>query len=139
MYINYIELKNIDIRAITKKSNDININDLTITEYGDIEIEASVELMGYDGEEEWNITSTIILLKCSYWAQVGIINENNQGEDDYIANNTIGEIELDTIKVKEIDEDIISDYYNDLESTARADMMDAQEEYYRHEILYFKE
>lgn len=132
MYINYIELDGIDIESITKKSSDIDINDLTITEFGDIEIEASVELRVYDEEKDWNIATTTILLKCSYWAQVKIINQNDEGENNYMIDEKINEIEIDTIKVKEIDGSVINEYYNDLKSAAYADMMEAQEDYYRH-------
>lgn len=132
MYINYIELDGIDIQSITKKSSDIDINDLTITEFGDIEIETAVELRVYNEEEDWSIATTNILLKCSYWAQVKIINKGDEGENNYIADEEINEIEIDTITVKEIDGSVINKYYNDLKSTAYADIMEAQEEYYRH-------
>lgn len=125
MYLSYIEMYGMDIRSITKISNDINIQNSTITEFGDIEIEASVELKVYDSEEDWNIASTSILLKGSYWAHLRI-KQNFQVDDK------IYKIELDNIKVKKIDENIINDYYNDLELTAHEEMMEAQEEYYRH-------
>lgn len=132
MDFDYLELNDIDIKAVTKRSNDINIDDLSITEFGDIEIEASVELMVYEEEGNWSIGSTIILLSNSYWAEVEIKNENEQGEDNYKVNEKINKIELDNIKIKEIDPRIINDYYNDLEAAARAEMIEAQEEYYRH-------
>lgn len=125
MYLNYIELYDIDIKSIIKTDNDINKDDLTITEFGDIEIEASVELKVYDEEEDWSIASTTILLVSSYWAKLKI-------EENYEVNEKIYKIELDNIKVKEIDVDVVNEYYNDLESTARAEMREAQEEYYRH-------
>jgi hypothetical protein len=132
MYLNYIELVSIDIKSILKRNNDTNINDLTITEFGDIEIQASVELKVYDEEEDWRIASTTILLTSSYWAQVKIEKKCGQNEEDFIVNDRIDKIELDNTKVKQIDSSLIEDYYNDLKSTARAEMMEAREEYYSH-------
>lgn len=127
IYLDYIELKDLDIDCIIQNSNILDANKKYITEFGDIKFKVFVNLMICDNEEDFFVGETYVTLKTSYSAKF----EFEDMEDDKLDGNII-EIEFQNIEIESIDEEIFIEYYLELESDARAEMMDALENYHRH-------
>lgn len=131
MSIHSIKLKEVEISSINRGSIDVDTGKLTITEFGTIEITTTVDLVDDYCEEVVEVDS-VICLKAAYLAKVPLKQVNSVGLQNFEATKEICSIELDVIEIEEIDVEIIADYYAELESDARADMMDTLEDYYSH-------
>ena len=127
IYAEYIDLNSIDVKSIVKKNNDINIESLYISELGEIDIEASVDLKAYYDHEDYTVGSTSIIIRASYIAKCKIEDIKNVKVME-----TIQDIELDNIYITEIHPDIFAEYYEDLQADVLADQMEALEAYYNH-------
>lgn len=127
IYAEYIDLNSIDIKNIVKKDIDINTESLCISELGQIDIEACIDLKVYYDLEEYTVESTNIIIKASYIAKRKIEDIQNAKICE-----SIDDIELDNICIAEIDPDMISKHYRELEENVLAEQMNALEEQHKH-------
>lgn len=127
IYSEYIDLNSIDLKSIVKKNNDINIESLYISELGEIDIEASIDLKTYYDHDDYTVGSTSVIIRASYIAKCKI-----EDIKSVKVSKTIQDIELDNICIKEIHPDIFDEYYENLQADALADQMEALESYYNH-------